>query len=273
MVPVAKSWAEIGDRFGVDMAGVPETRADVESGAARFARLPDDRQREILGPSRYEAYKAGRVTLDAHPDTGVVARKLSAEWGSTRHTRPLRDVVGAEDAKGFRAAAAARQKALRESKASLAEAEEAIRDLPKEEVYVFDASGKRIGHARGTKTRVSLPPGVTLKGATVTHNHPSGSSFSRVDMRTASRCEVGELRAVGSQYTHSMKPPPEGWPPWQTIWDAYAKHDADVIRGNRERIRLGRQASPRSDQLHEVWRRVASELGLRYSRTEVSRGR
>lgn len=86
MVPDLKEWGDIHPA----LAGLDEV--DHPTGAERFAELPEADQRAILGPSRYEAYKDGRLTIDDNPDTGVVQSRDDPVWGTTRTVRPVRDI-------------------------------------------------------------------------------------------------------------------------------------------------------------------------------------
>lgn len=80
-VPVTVSWADLGFQ-GLD--GPPASR---ETGAAWFARQPEDVQRQILGPAKLAAYKAGNITLQ-----DIVAYRDDPRWGPTRYERSLRGV-------------------------------------------------------------------------------------------------------------------------------------------------------------------------------------
>lgn len=70
-VPVTKSWADLG--FG----DIPEPPSIRESGSEWFDGLSADEQRSILGPSRYEAWKAGSYPMSA--------------WGRMQHNDGWRD--------------------------------------------------------------------------------------------------------------------------------------------------------------------------------------
>lgn len=86
MVPELAPWGDIHPA----LAGLGELNHP--TGAERFAQLSEADQRAILGPSRYEAYRDGRLTIDDHPDTGVVQRRDDPVWGTTRTVRPVRDI-------------------------------------------------------------------------------------------------------------------------------------------------------------------------------------
>lgn len=81
MLPQTVTWAELG-------FDVPETRADVEPGTEWFARQDEALQREMLGPGKLAAYRAGRITL---PDLVEVTHH--PRWGRGRRERSLRDAL------------------------------------------------------------------------------------------------------------------------------------------------------------------------------------
>lgn len=84
MLPRTVSWQDLG------FTDIPDTRPRVEEGPAVFKRLSPDDQRKILGPSKYDAYRTGRVTL---PD--LVAPTHSERWGPGLRERSLTDALAA----------------------------------------------------------------------------------------------------------------------------------------------------------------------------------
>ncbi len=55
-------------------------------GAEEFAKLPESRQRETLGPRAYELYRSGQIGI------ADLVRKGRNEWGPYRTRRPLKDL-------------------------------------------------------------------------------------------------------------------------------------------------------------------------------------
>ena len=74
-IPVTKTWQELGQ----DSADVEETRTELEPGPALFAQLSEERQRAVLGPRKYEAYRQGLIQL-----ADLVRRTADPRWGSMR---------------------------------------------------------------------------------------------------------------------------------------------------------------------------------------------
>jgi hypothetical protein len=78
MVPETLTWAELG------FPGIPDTDLDIELGTVAFDRLSTAEQQSILGPGKYNAYRAGTLTL---PD--LVGIKNNEKWGRSRYERSL----------------------------------------------------------------------------------------------------------------------------------------------------------------------------------------
>lgn len=83
---------------------------------------------------------------------------------------------------------------------------------------------------------------------------------------------MAEIRAVAPLYRYSMKPPTEGWN--QTYWNViYTVFEIEKTEVDRELIQQlhRRQLSTAEYQLeylHLIWLRVATLLGLEYTRYE-----
>ena len=77
-VPRTKTWAELG------FDGVPETVPPPESGLDWFKRQPENVQREVLGPKRYEAWLAGDYPFEAWS-----VRKSTDGWRDSFHVGSL----------------------------------------------------------------------------------------------------------------------------------------------------------------------------------------
>ena len=85
---------------------------------------------------------------------------------------------------------------------------------------VTDYNGNVIAEVTGEKSSVSVYKGMsreqmgalTKAGDTVlTHNHPSGSSFSPADILNSMSMNRAECRAVGTEYTYVLQRPKNGY--------------------------------------------------------------
>ena len=84
-------------------------------------------------------------------------------------------------------------------KKTLTHVENEIRNLDHERAYVIDRDGKSVHKAEGIEDRVDI--NYPIKGLTVSHNHPSGSTLSQTDIFTFVDKEPYELRAKTPQGT------------------------------------------------------------------------
>lgn len=118
-----------------------------------------------------------------------------------------------------------------------------------------------------------------MSGATFVHNHPSGlqnhgygRSFSMDDIRVAVSEDLKAIYAVSGRRFYKMEPGPGGWLSRATIQSAFDKHYADADDYLKKRVASGITAGWKANQMteHLAWRRVAEELGMRYT---VNRGK
>ncbi len=70
MVPRMPPWSALG------FPGVPDLRPRIQTGPERFATFTDSAQLSILGPGKFEAFKAGRLIL-----ADLVTHTHSERWG------------------------------------------------------------------------------------------------------------------------------------------------------------------------------------------------
>jgi hypothetical protein len=70
-------------------------------GEQRFAELPASEQIKILGPSKWAAWKDGKVTFDRDPISGIVGQTDDPRWGRMHYERSLKAIVGKEKARAY----------------------------------------------------------------------------------------------------------------------------------------------------------------------------
>lgn len=144
-----------------------------------------------------------------------------------------------------------------------------------EKAVVFADDGTVIFEKAGGKSSVSFTPDELrlCENNILTHNHPSGSSFSMEDVVLAATWNLKGIRACGQYYRYYLNRPPSGWSKelWEkTIKPLAEKHHNDVFQEFTVLIRKG-EMTPEEANLrhwHEVWSRVAREVGLDYGREE-----
>lgn len=101
----------------------------------------------------------------------------------------------------------------KEAKMELLKSEKSLSHRSKETMEIYDSSGKYIATKRGGADSVSLSvlDYRKLKNAVVTHNHPSGGSFSLNDIRFLKNMPISELRVSTIDCVYYMRKPVE-WP-------------------------------------------------------------
>lgn len=167
--------------------------------------------------------------------------------------------------------------------------EEVIRNQPIEHGVIIDSkTGKILAHRTGTATSVGFTyqEAEYIRGNVLTHNHPNvgnwkppdprakGFSLSDTDVNTACTYQAKEVRAVSAGYTHSLKPPKQGWDRSfyeKKVQPAYNRHSDEVYNEMVNDIIAGRLAPEQAEveYHHEVMRRTAKETGMTYTRTPV----
>ena len=114
-----------------------------------------------------------------------------------------------------------------------------------------------------------------MRGATLTHNHPNGSSFSETDIDFAGVADLSEVRVVGvgNKYTYSMtrtstnKP----WPSKNDVRESY--RDAEGPHYNRIMTSFFAggisKEDARAELSHSIWADIVKDpsMNLTYMRT------
>lgn len=159
-----------------------------------FENQPEAKQREIMGNSRYELYKAG-TPLDA-----FVKVTNDPTWGNTISAVPLAEL---RDAVKNGSAAAD----FVSGNVSMEDFEARIVKQDYETAGVYSTDGTLLFEKDGEKDRVIFTNDELkqMKGAVLTHNHPSGNPLSHDDVAIMASTKMQEIRAVGSEYIYVMR--------------------------------------------------------------------
>lgn len=266
-------------------------RPQWETGEAWLRRQPVAVQQKVLGIEGQQLYAAGVINL-----RDFVGRKRSKAWGTTRYAKSLSAVLAAK-ANAPRlpgmptptpAAPASNTPLSRDALlAVVRRGEDGIYQQRTETLVAYDQSGNEILRQGGNGNSVSVTSAQMrqLRGATVTHNHPlgwrhpesdprhAGNSFSPDDIMLAADAGMAEVRAVTPTHRYSMRPPAGGWDgrwAYSTLLPAYNRVRDEVYADYQQRIDRGEmtKAQATADHFHEVWTRLATQLGLNYDREE-----
>lgn len=144
-----------------------------------------------------------------------------------------------------------------------------------EKAVVFADDGTIVFEKAGGESSVSFTPDELrlFKNNILTHNHPRGSSFSMDDVALATIWNLKGIRACGSQHRYYLNRPASGWS--REMWEKKIKPLAekinnDVFQQFSELINKGKLTIEEANyrHWHEVWSRVAKEVGLDYGREE-----
>lgn len=138
---------------------------------------------------------------------------------------------------------------------------------------IYDSSGKYIATKRGGADSVSLSvlDYRKLKNAVVTHNHPSGGSFSLNDIRFLKNMPISELRVSTIDCVYYMRKPVE-WPKEIKSSELLEKAIQEIRKELRPKYqRLYNEGKINKVQRHkmfseEVNKTFAERYGLEYGR-------
>jgi hypothetical protein len=136
---------------------------------------------------------------------------------------------------------------------NLKNVENKIRSLNHEEVFIVDSkTGKVIWNNSGETSSVDVYE-AKIKGLLtnniLTHNHPTGTSFSPKDIKLLIENNIHEIRAVGTKYTHSM-----------IFTGKYTKDKIKkLVNVYNEAFTKTKKNQP-EDEFHLIWKKVTDKL-------------
>ena len=227
---------------------------------------PATAQDEVLGKTKGDLYRAGKH--DASVFTNDKGRTLTLKEMAARDARAFKQPQGeftVYDSTYPRTlpdtSTPARQQAVA--------IEERIRHDKLETGALIGADGQVLLQRQGMPDQVRFPEDALRqgRGATFTHNHPGGTSFSVDDVALAAEFSFSELRVVAPLQRFSMTPG-KTWPGPVDIETAYndvLKH-AQLDVHNRVTAGELQAKFKAAETMHVVWERVAKRLGMLYSR-------
>ena len=144
-----------------------------------------------------------------------------------------------------------------------------------EQLFALDENGGHLGEATGTKSEVKIPQELTDKlkahgNATLTHNHPGGTSFSMADVMYAQQANLKEIRAVGvdQPFLYILKRPKEGWPDRDTLLKEVRDSDSIIREALQSAVESGQMKYEDANKSHAHSRmlNLSFRLNLDYKR-------
>lgn len=113
-----------------------------------------------------------------------------------------------------------------------------------ESLGAFDDTGKLTYFQKGAKHYV-MYDGRAVADKIVTHNHPSGGSFSHQDIEGMVSNNMKEMRITAKEFTYSMKRPKGGWGATGKNAGAMAQHFHDKALATFKQQKTGNIAADR----------------------------
>lgn len=156
--------------------------------------------------------------------------------------------------------------------------ENKIRDNKIETAGVFDYTGKNIIDKRGGKNYVQFTAeeSVKMKGNILTHNHPSGSSFSPEDVYMLTSGTVKEIRAVSTYADYNLKVSSGGESDFSYLSPTGIKNNYMTIKKdlhNKYMNKVVNEGMSETDawhaHSHELMTKLSKDLKLDYTRKIV----
>lgn len=161
----------------------------------------------------------------------------------------------------------------KEAKKELMKSEKSIANREKETMEIYSSSGKFIMAKRGdvNSVRLSVLDYPKLKNAVVTHNHPSGGSFSYKDLRFLKNMPISELRVSTSDCVYYIRKPVK-WPNEIKSSDQLEKAINEIrneLRPKYEKLYNNGKITKTQRHImysHDVNKAFAERYGLDYGR-------
>ena len=173
----------------------------------------------------------------------------------------------------------AEQTELTKKEKVLVDVEDKIRNRKTEKAYILDDDGNILLEKVGDEKSVRFTDreAELFRDATLTHNHPSGTAHSKADVLLAEEYKMKEIRAVGSKYNHSIKPPDSGWAEYyrnektrkiQTLSEHYDRKNQEIREIFIPQLEKGIIDINNVDELHQhrLWTELSEEIGIKYTR-------
>ena len=162
-----------------------------------------------------------------------------------------------------------------QAKALSARELELARRKDTEKAYVIAQDGTVVVSREGVEDRIVFSDDdlVQLENCVLTHNHPSGRSFSLADLQLAAQYRLAEIRSVTRRYVHRARPSQETgeWPAWETgIYPQIAEALRQATQQTLAEAERYHWDTAQIDQArqHAFMRALAKQCGFRYHREE-----
>ncbi len=231
-------------------------------------------QLSLLGPNRYRMWKRGEIKWDDMVDNhgNLVLLKKGKDGGYV-------GLEGIPTRKPVKPVFAPKSQGHKNLKTALQDAENMIKSRKTEKAYVFDLQGNEVLSKSGGKSNVGFTRAELdkMKGCVLTHNHPSGSSFSRADVKFCILYELKEIRAVTTENIFRFSidkatAESSGLSAWSLVENKYYEKEKEIISYFDDKISKGELTaeSARRQYHHKIWHKVNEEIAwINYRREKL----
>lgn len=149
---------------------------------------------------------------------------------------------------------------------SVEQAEQTIRFQSFETAHVWSADEIYLFGKNGQESKIVFDDDEMplIKNSIITHNHPSGSHFSRPDIRFIADLNPAEFRVVTAQTRYVVQRPTQGWP--ANLFEQYEKIFVIVYKRNVKDYQNGKinEAALNRRIYADAAKRSVRELRLTY---------
>lgn len=152
--------------------------------------------------------------------------------------------------------------------------EESLSRRVKETAVVYDSNGKYLFTKRGDERSVSFTwmEIIKMKNCIVSHNHPSGASFSLADWSVFKRAKLQELRVVGKDRVYYIRAGEDAGKLWNMPYCDFIKLCEKIRKKTRKeyhnlyksgKINKQERLLLSSDEYNRI---IAEKVGIKYGK-------
>lgn len=162
----------------------------------------------------------------------------------------------------------------RAARSELKKDEESLSWREKETAVIYDSNGKYLFTKRGDERSVSFTKSEIkkMKNCIVSHNHPSGASFSLADWTVFKRAKLQELRAIGEDKVYYIRVGEKAEQLWNMPDDDFIELYEDIRKKIRKeyhnlyksgKINKKERLLLSSDEYNRI---IAEKVGVKYGK-------
>lgn len=162
----------------------------------------------------------------------------------------------------------------RAARSELKKDEKSLSWREKETAVIYDSNGKYLFTKRGDERSVSFTKSEIkkMKNCIVSHNHPSGASFSLADWTVFKRAKLQELRAIGEDKVYYIRVGEKAEQLWNMPDDDFIELYADIRKKIRKeyhnlyksgKINKKERLLLSSDEYNRI---IAEKVGVKYGK-------